>query len=121
MAQWWEALSVFQQVMFTVASAATIVMIIFLILMMFGASEFGGDVDDPSDVDLNADGINDEPLSAFSGFRVLTLRGALAFLAIGGWTAYGFYTVVGACCPSSSASSPEPSPLFCSPSRSGRR
>jgi len=95
MAQWWEALSVFQQVMFTVASAATIVMIIFLILMMFGASEFGGDVDDPSDVDLNADGINDEPLSAFSGFRVLTLRGALAFLAIGGWTAYGFYTVVG--------------------------
>ncbi|MFH0993664.1 MAG: hypothetical protein V1761_04870, partial [bacterium] len=54
------------------------------------------DVDDPSDVDVNTDGINDEPLTAFSGFRVLTLRGALAFLAVGGWTAYGFYTVVGA-------------------------
>ncbi|MDP3131042.1 MAG: hypothetical protein Q8N15_06920 [Bacillota bacterium] len=102
MSQWWETLTVFQQSMFVVASIATIIMTIFLILMLFGieggeASAYAGDVD-VDDVDLDGepdvDGINDEPLSSFSGLKIVTVRGVLAFLAIGGWTAFSLGDVI---------------------------
>ena len=84
---WWEGLSNFQQVIFVVASSATLLLFIFLILMLFGISEDssfdGGDFDD-----FDLDPYNDEPFGAFTGLRVLTLRGALTFLSIGGWTAF---------------------------------
>jgi len=91
MEQWWITLTVFQQVMFVLATAATFVMLVFLVLMIFGADDansFDGDVDagDAGDADL----INDTPLSGFSGLRILTLRGALAFLSVAAWSAYGF-------------------------------
>ncbi|MFA5006594.1 MAG: hypothetical protein WC509_03895 [Candidatus Izemoplasmatales bacterium] len=94
MSQWWEALSGFQQAMFVVAAIATAIMAIFLILMLFGieggeASAYGGDVDVPDvDADVDVDEINDEPLSAIGGLKIITIRGVLAFLAIGGWTAF---------------------------------
>jgi len=102
MSQWWEALSVFQQSMFVVASIATIIMIIFLILMLFGieggeASAYGGDVDVSDgdiDGDIDVDEINDEPFYAFSGLKIITIRGVLAFLAIGGWTAFSLGDVI---------------------------
>src|SRR5690554_843387 len=84
---WWESLSAFQQVVFVIASSATLLLLIFLILMVFGISEDssfdGGDFDD-----FDLDPYNDEPFGAFSGLRILTLRGVLTFLSIGGWTAF---------------------------------
>lgn len=91
--QWWESLTAFQQVMFVLAISATVVMFIFLILMIFGSDgsdSFDGDVDLDSDVDS----INDEPLTNFSGLRILSVRGVLAFLSVGAWTTYGFAGIV---------------------------
>ena len=102
MSQWWEALSVFQQSMFVLAAIATIIMIIFLVLMLFGieggeASAYAGDaaVDDVDfDGEPDVDDVNDEPLSSFSGLKIVTVRGVLAFLAIGGWTAFSLGDVI---------------------------
>lgn len=91
--QWWESLTAFQQVMFVLAISATVVMFIFLILMIFGSDgsdSFDGDVDLDSDVDS----INDEPLTNFSGLRILSVRGVLAFISVGAWTTYGFAGIV---------------------------
>ncbi|MBU1145710.1 MAG: hypothetical protein KJ971_07680 [Firmicutes bacterium] len=88
---WWEGLTVFQQVMFVIAVPATVIMIIFMILMLLGISdtEFDGSVDiDGGDIDGSMDSFNDEPLSGFSGLKVLTLRGVLAFLSIGAWVSF---------------------------------
>ncbi|MDD4212243.1 MAG: hypothetical protein PHY42_02455 [Bacilli bacterium] len=90
MANWWNNLSAFGQTTFAIGVAATFVMIVFLVLMLFGIEDghsFDGGADDPSDMD---DIANDEPLGQFSGLRVLTLRGALAFLGIGGFAAFYF-------------------------------
>lgn len=91
--QWWEGLSAFQQVMFVLATSATVVMIIFLILMIFGSGG-GESFDSDVDVDSDVDSFNDEPLTSFSGLRILTVRGVLAFLSVGAWTIYGFSGVV---------------------------
>jgi membrane protein implicated in regulation of membrane protease activity len=89
---WWDSLSNLQQILFVLATSATVVMIIFLILMLIGgdgADSFEGDVDVDGDIS-GGDLFNDEPLSAFSGLRILSIRGVLAFIAVGAWTAYGF-------------------------------
>jgi membrane protein implicated in regulation of membrane protease activity len=82
---WWEQLSSFQQGMFIIAVSASFVMLIFLVLMLIGieGSDFDG-VDDVSDIDV----INDEPLSGIGGLKILTIRGILAFISMGAWTAY---------------------------------
>jgi len=82
---WWDQLSSFQQGMFIVAVSASFVMLIFLVLMLIGieGTDFDG-IDDVSDVDV----INDEPLSGIGGLKILTIRGILAFISMGAWTAY---------------------------------
>jgi membrane protein implicated in regulation of membrane protease activity len=86
---WWESLTLFQQVMFVVAVGTTGVLIVFLVLMIMGMDE-GSTYDgmNSGDFDFDVDVFNDEPLSAFSGLRILTIRGILTFLSIGGWVAY---------------------------------
>jgi membrane protein implicated in regulation of membrane protease activity len=79
-------MSTLEQVLFVLASSSTAVMIIFLILMLLG---FDTDEFDGADIpDMDVDGINDDPLTGIAGLKVLTLRGALVFLAIGSWTAF---------------------------------
>lgn len=80
MVAWWEGLSSFQQVVFVFAASATLIMIILLILMLIGIGD--SDVDD---IDLD---VTSEPLVNISGLKIFTLRGALAFLSIGGWVAF---------------------------------
>jgi len=83
---WWSTMSTLEQVLFILASSSTAIMIIFLIMMLLG---FDSDEFDSGDVpNLDADGINDEPLTGIAGLKVLTLRGALVFFAIGSWTSY---------------------------------
>lgn len=85
---WWNDLSNFQQVIFIIATSATIILFIFLILLLLGLGDesFDGnaDFDDFDDFDI----YNDEPIGAFSGMRILTLRGVLSFLSVGGWVAF---------------------------------
>ncbi len=99
---WWDNLSNLQQVSFIVAISATIIMVIFIILMLIGmdgAESFDGDVDididfdgdiDFDDVDGtgDVDGYNHDSIISISGLRILTIRGVLAFFSIGGWTVY---------------------------------
>jgi membrane protein implicated in regulation of membrane protease activity len=83
---WWESMTLLQQILFVLASSATAIMIIFLIMMLLG---FETDEFDGSDVpDLTGDSINDDPLTGIAGLKVLTLRGILVLVSIGGWTAY---------------------------------
>ena len=85
---WWDSLLVFQQVMFILAVTASFVMLIFIVLMLIGIdhSDFDG-IDSP---DFHLDVINDEPLSAIGGLKVISVRGVLAFISIGGWAAFLF-------------------------------
>lgn len=83
---WWQGLSDFQQVIFIIAASATLLLLVFLILLLLGLGDesFDGDDLDFDDFDI----YNDEPLSAFSGLKILTLRGIISFLSIGGWVAF---------------------------------
>lgn len=85
MAVWWSNLMTLQQIAFIIAVTATVIMLIFLLLMVFGMddSTFDGG---PQDADL--DFLSDEPLSAISGLKLFTVRGALAFFSVGGWVIY---------------------------------
>ena len=85
---WWESLTSFQQIMFVIAVSSSAVMLIFLVLMLIGVD--GSDFDGVDVPDLDVDFLNDEPLSGIGGLRILTLKGVLAFLSIGAWSAYLF-------------------------------
>ncbi len=91
MAVWWSNLIALQQIAFIIAMTATIIMFIFLLLMIFGMDDqtFDGGF---QDADLNF--LSDEPLSAISGLKIFTVRGALVFLSIGGWIVYIFSPVL---------------------------
>ncbi|MBU1093967.1 MAG: hypothetical protein KKH01_05855 [Firmicutes bacterium] len=92
---WWESLNSFQQIMFVLAVSASAVMIIFILLMIIGfdQSDFDG-VDGMDAIDMHLDTINDEPLSSIGGLRILSVRGVLAFISIGGWAAFIFADIV---------------------------
>ena len=84
----WGNMTAFQQTFFVIAIVATVVMIVLIILMFVGMDEidsFDGAVDD---VEFDFDAINNEPISGIGGLRILSIRGVLAFLSIGGWTTY---------------------------------
>ena len=101
---WWDNLSNLQQTSFIIAISATIIMVIFIILMLIGmdgAESFDGDVDIDidfdGDVDVDFDDVdgagdvdayNHDSIISISGLRILTIRGILAFFSIGGWTVY---------------------------------
>lgn len=85
MSLWWTNLMTLQQIAFILAVTATVIMLIFLLLMIFGVddSTFDGGFQD-ADLDFLAD----EPLSAISGLKILTIRGMLVFFSIGGWVVF---------------------------------
>jgi len=89
---WWDGLYVFQQVMFVLAVTASVVMLIFIVLMLIGIDN--SDFDGIDSVDIEIDSINDDPLSSIGGLKVLSVRGILAFLSIGGWAAFLFANIM---------------------------
>lgn len=85
---WWSSLSDFEQVVFIIASSATILMFLLLILMIIGidgAESFDGGLDS-----VDVDVFNDEPFSAIGGLKIISIRGVLAFFSFGGWATYLF-------------------------------
>lgn len=91
MAEWWNSLDLFKQIMFCIAVPSTLIIVIQLVLMLIG---FGGDdsfdaagSDVDMDVGIDADLVNDEGFISLGGLRIFTLRSVLAFLSVGGWFA----------------------------------
>lgn len=83
---WWTDLTDFQQIIFIVAGSSTLILLILLILLLIGIGDESFDGGDTDGFDF--DPYNDEPLSSFSGLKILSLRGLLTFLSIGGWVAF---------------------------------
>lgn len=78
MNEWWNNLSLISQIFVAIAIPATIVMII-QSLMMFLGFGFESDIDISDDVDVDLDDAGD-------GLALITVRGLVAFFAVGGWT-----------------------------------
>ncbi len=96
---WWESMDILQRTMFIIACAATVILIVQIIAMLVGGdveADVSADVSDVTDVgdvdiDTDADGAADVSVGggfAHFGFRLLSLRSILAFLAVGGWVGY---------------------------------
>lgn len=102
--EWWNAMTLIQQVFVCIAAPATIILVIQSIMLLFG---FGfdhadvGDLDADMDTDVDTDvdmdahggfqgelhhGEADSGEDADPGLRLFTVRGLVAFFAVGGWT-----------------------------------
>ncbi len=81
MFDWWKELTFIQQIFGLIAIPSTVILIIQTILVMIGVGEVEGDVD----IDGDAGDISGGAESA-NGFALFSLRGIIAFLAVGGWT-----------------------------------
>lgn len=97
---WWNALSILQQGFAVVAIPATVILVLQTILLLFGLgggqdadADVGdtdiGDVDADTDADMDADvdtdALDHDPAEHVAGLRIFTVRGMVAFFAIGGW------------------------------------
>ena len=114
---WWEALSGLQQVLACFAIPATVLLVLQTILLLFGAGGHaadhggfedhsglgdpdGGDMDASADMDMDANADTDfdadhdletqpdhDGAHHAAGVRIFTVRGLVAFFAVGGWLA----------------------------------
>ena len=75
MIEWYKGLSVLEQVYFWIALAASVFLIIQIIILCF--SSFGGDTDLDGDGEIDVD--------VDSGVSLFTVKSLTAFFAIGGW------------------------------------
>lgn len=83
MAAFWNALNVLQRVYFCIGLAATVILVLQIILMLFGIGNDG-----EVEFDFNGDGDPDFTVDTADGFSFFTFRGLIAFFAIGGWVGY---------------------------------
>ena len=88
MAEWWMSLGSAGQVFACIATPATIILFLQMVLTIIG---FGGD---EGDADVNSDGegegaelddVDDSGDTLDGGLRVFTLRGIIAFFSVMGW------------------------------------
>lgn len=80
MIEWYKSLSLFEQIYFWIALAASVFLIIQIIMLCF--SSFGGDTDLDGDGEIDVD--------VDSGVSLFTVKSLTAFFAIGGWA--GLFT-----------------------------
>ena len=76
MKEWFENLSVMEQIFFWLGIVATLFLIVQIILMCL--SSFGGDVDIDGDGDIDVD--------TDSGVSIFTIKSITAFFAVGSWS-----------------------------------
>lgn len=79
----WETMDLTQKIYFCVGLAASVFLVLQIITLLFGIGD-NGEVD----VDLSGDGEVDATVDLSDGFTLFSLRGIVAFFAIGGWTGY---------------------------------
>ena len=77
MKEWFENLSVLEQIYFWLGIVSTLFMIVQIVLMCL--SSFGGDVDIDGDGDIDVD--------TDSGVSIFTVKSITAFFAVGSWSA----------------------------------
>ncbi len=94
MTKWWNGLHNFQQALFVVACAATLFMIVQIVLLAIGSGENDATFDSDTSID-DVDTINDGGVGlTIFGLRILTVRSIVAFLAVGSWLTFAlFYTI----------------------------
>lgn len=76
MKEWFEGLSVMEQIFFWLGIVSTLFMIVQIILM--SVSAFGGDIDVDGDGDIDVD--------TDSGVSIFTIKSITAFFAVGSWS-----------------------------------
>ena len=98
---WWDELHTFQQVLFVIACATTLFMIVQIIMLAVGMgshdASFDGDagVDGDIDTDADLDGANDGGIGfTVFGLKILTVRSIVAFLAIGSWLTFALFYAI---------------------------
>jgi len=89
MLAWWYSLDILGQVLATVAIAATVILAIQSILLLFGFG-FGSDgdadcIDCSHDEDFDIHDGHDHDVDT-TGLSLFTIRGLVAFFCVGGWT-----------------------------------
>ncbi len=91
---WWETLNLAQKIFFCIATPASVLLIVQIVLMLIGFGSGGVDADADVSVDGDmadfdgTDAGSGEVLDADNGFGLFTLRGLIAFFAVGGWVGY---------------------------------
>lgn len=87
MAQWWDNLTLLQQILACLAIPSTVILLLQTILMLFGIGDGGADADadgmDIADATEAADA--DSGFFDLEGLNLFTVRGILAFFAVFGW------------------------------------
>ena len=91
MTKWWNGLHNFQQVLFVIACAATLFMIVQIILLAIGSGDNDASFDSDTSID-DVDTINDGGVGVtICGLRILTVRSVIAFLAVGSWLTFALF------------------------------
>lgn len=86
--EFWATLTLLQKIYFCIGLGASVFLILQIITLLFGIGDSG-----EVDVDLSGDGEIDVTVDVSDGFTLFTLRGLVAFFAIGGWTGYALAPV----------------------------
>lgn len=91
MTKWWNGLHSFQQVLFVIACASTLFMIVQIILLAVGSGDNDATFDGDTSID-DVDTINDGGVGlTIFGLRILTVRSIIAFLAVGSWLTFALF------------------------------
>lgn len=96
MTLWWDSMDSFQQVLFVIACATTLFMIVQIILIFAGSGDNDASFD--TDADADFDTVNDNGTGAgftIFGLKVLSVRGLVAFLSIGSWITFALFYPIG--------------------------
>lgn len=101
MAQWWDGISLLEQIFFIIAAPATLIIAVQTLLLIFGGGMGAPDSGLDSDVsgfmeteglsELSADGgIGDAGIEAsdVDGLRIFSIRGVTSFLTVFGWSGF---------------------------------
>lgn len=81
--EFWVDFSILEKIFFCMGTSATIFLILQIITMLLGFGN-NGEVE----VDLNGDGDGDITVDTSDAFNLFSLRGVVAFFAIGGWVGF---------------------------------
>ena len=79
--EFWQTMDLAQKIYFCVGLGASVFLVLQIITLLFGIGETG-----ETEIDLSGDGEADATVDLADGFHLFTLRGLVAFFAIGGWT-----------------------------------
>lgn len=87
----WVDWNLAQKIFFCIATPASVLLIVQIVMLLIGFGSADADVDVDVDTDVDIDGVDagsGEVLDADHGFGLFTVRGLIAFFTVGGWVGY---------------------------------